>query len=56
MNVGELVTAVYGEGMDDGLRKQALEPFMDEVLRKLAADGMVGFELRKGVKNWFAIA
>lgn len=56
LTVPELVTKVYGEGMDEGLRKQALEPFMDEVLRKLAADGMVGFELRKGVKNWFAIA
>lgn len=55
LTVKELVTAVYGEQMKSELRELALEPFMDEVLRKLAEDGMVGFDLRGGVKRWFAI-
>ncbi|KAK3291289.1 beta-lactamase-like protein [Chaetomium fimeti] len=55
MTVRELVTAVYGASTDDGVRELALEPFMDEVLRKLAEDGMVGFDMRGGVKKWFAV-
>nr|UPG58735.1 phomoxanthone F [Diaporthe sp.] len=55
LTVKELVTAVYGGQMKSELRELALEPFMDEVLRKLAEDGMVGFDLRGGVKRWFAI-
>lgn len=55
MTVRELVTAVYGATMDDGVRELALEPFMDEVLRKLAEDGMVGFDMRGGSKKWFAV-
>ena len=51
MTVRELVTAVYGASMDDGVRELALEPFMDEVLRKLAEDGMVGFDMRGGSKS-----
>lgn len=56
LTVREVVTAVYGGQMTSGLRELALEPFMDEVLRKLAEDGMVGFDLRGGTKRWFAIA
>lgn len=33
-----------------------LEPFMEEVLRKLAEDGKVSFRVTKGVKTWFALA
>jgi glyoxylase-like metal-dependent hydrolase (beta-lactamase superfamily II) len=56
LTVKELVTAVYGASMDNGVRELALGPFMDEVLRKLAEDGMVGFEMRGGVKKWFVVA
>lgn len=56
LTVKELVTTVYGDQIDSGVRELALEPFMDEVLRKLAEDGMVGFEMRGGVKKWFAVA
>lgn len=55
MSVAELVTAIYGASVDEGLRQQALEPFIDEVCRKLAEDGLVGFQIRAGVKRWFAV-
>lgn len=55
LTVKDLVTAVYGAQMDAGVRELALEPFMDEVLRKLAEDGKVGFDMRGGVKKWFAV-
>jgi len=55
VTVKQLVTAIYGSDMDEGLRELALEPFMDEVLRKLAEDGSVAFEIRGGVKKWFVI-
>ncbi|KAK6858833.1 hypothetical protein PG995_004686 [Apiospora arundinis] len=51
LTVKELVTAVYGGQMATGVRELALEPFMDEVLRKLAEDGKVGFDMRGGVKK-----
>ncbi|QIW99254.1 hypothetical protein AMS68_004772 [Peltaster fructicola] len=54
--VQELVVAMYGIGLDDGVRQAALEPFTDEVLRKLAEDEKVAFEIRNGVRRWFAIA
>ncbi|KAI1854084.1 hypothetical protein JX265_003593 [Neoarthrinium moseri] len=55
LTVPELVTAIYGAKVDAGLRKQALEPFIQEVCQKLAEDGMVGFQTRAGIKRWFAI-
>ncbi|KAI3318558.1 putative metallo-beta-lactamase domain protein [Xylariaceae sp. AK1471] len=51
----DLVTTIHGAEVDEGVRKLALEPFMEEVLRKLAEDGDVAFEIRGGVKKWFAI-
>ncbi|KAI0121115.1 beta-lactamase-like protein [Xylariales sp. AK1849] len=56
LTVKELVTSIYGDQMNDGVREMALEPFMDEVLRKLAEDGKVGFDMRGGSKKWFAVA
>ena len=53
VTVKDLVTAMYGEKIDENLREKALEPFMDEALRKLAEDGQVAFEMRGGVKKWF---
>jgi len=55
VTIKKLVTAMYGEKMDEQLREKALEPFMDEVLRKLAEDGRVAFEMRGGEKKWFAV-
>lgn len=55
ITVKELVATIYGNGVDSSVKELALEPFMDEVLRKLAEDGVVAFEMRRGVKKWFAI-
>ena len=49
-----MVKIVHGPDVDATVREMALEPFMDEVLRKLAEDGTVAFEIRQGVKKWFA--
>ena len=42
--------------MDQGVRELALEPFVEEVLRKmeLAEDGRVACEMRVGMKKWGA--
>ncbi len=55
VTVGELTEAVYGDHLDQEVRELALEPFIDEVLRKLAEDGKVAFRVRNGVKQWFAL-
>nr|A0A411PQM3.1 RecName: Full=Atrochrysone carboxyl ACP thioesterase AgnL7; Short=ACTE; AltName: Full=Agnestins biosynthesis cluster protein L7 [Paecilomyces divaricatus]QBG38881.1 hydrolase [Paecilomyces divaricatus] len=55
LTVSELIDVVHGTQLDEQVRKMALEPFMDEVLRKLAEDGHVAFRVRKGVKTWFAL-
>ncbi|RHZ59793.1 metallo-beta-lactamase type thioesterase tpcB [Aspergillus thermomutatus] len=48
VTVKQLVTTMYGNGVGAGVRELALEPFIDEVLRKLAEDGAVAFEIRGG--------
>jgi glyoxylase-like metal-dependent hydrolase (beta-lactamase superfamily II) len=53
--VKEIVTVMYGEGMADEVRQMAIEPFMEEVLRKLSEDGKVAFTVRGGMKKWFQI-
>ena len=55
VTVGQLVVAIHGSELDERVRAVAVEPFMDEVLRKLAEDGRVAFELRTGEKKWFGI-
>ena len=55
VTVKELVTAMHGNGIDDQVRDMVLEPFMDEVLRKLAEEGRVAFEVRGGEKKWFGV-
>lgn len=49
----ELVVLVHGGGLDEIMSAMILEPFIDEVLRKLAGDGKVGFELSIRRKKWF---
>ena len=55
VTVRQLVSAMYGEQLDDQVREKAIEPFTDEVLRKLAGDGKVAFELKAGQRKWFAL-
>ncbi|KAK4977328.1 hypothetical protein LTR66_005130 [Elasticomyces elasticus] len=52
--IKDVVSQIYGESMDQPTRTLTLEPFIDEVLRKLAGDGKVGFEMRAGKKQWYA--
>lgn len=55
VTVKDLVTVMYGDQLDDQVREQAVEPFTAEVLRKLAGDGKVAFELKAGQRRWFSI-
>ena len=55
MTVKQLVTAIYGGTLDEQVREMAVEPFTDEVLRKLAGDCKVAFEVKAGQKKWFTI-
>lgn len=57
VTVKEIVTEIYGESLDESMRTLALEPFVDEVLRKLAGDCRVGFQVRRGEKErkWYAV-
>lgn len=55
VTLAELVTAMHGDRLDPQVRKLAVEPFMEEVLTKLAQDGKVAFEIRGGVKRWFGL-
>jgi hypothetical protein len=55
VTVTQLVTAIYGRELDDQVRTMAIEPFLEEVLRKLAEDGKVAFEVKGGEKKWFII-
>lgn len=53
--VSEVVTQIYGTAVDEMTRSMALEPFLDEVLRKLAGDFKVAFKIRAGKKQWYLI-
>lgn len=53
--VEEVVTGIYGSSIDQTTKVLALEPFIDEVLRKLASDNKVGFEIRSGRKKWYPV-
>lgn len=57
VTVREIVTEIYGESLDKSMRTLALEPFIDEVLRKLAGDCRVGFQVRRGERErkWYAV-
>lgn len=51
----ELVTCMYGEGLDDEVRQLAILPFTEEVLRKLVEDARVGFEVREGKRKYYTM-
>jgi glyoxylase-like metal-dependent hydrolase (beta-lactamase superfamily II) len=55
LTVKQLVTAMHGSELDGKMREMALEPFTAEILKKLAEDGRVAFELRRGEKKWFVV-
>ncbi|KAL8243606.1 hypothetical protein R6Q59_009864 [Mikania micrantha] len=55
VTITELVAEIYGQALNMETRVLALEPFIDEVLRKLAGDGKVGFEVRAGKRKWFTM-
>ncbi|EFY97791.1 Beta-lactamase-like protein [Metarhizium robertsii ARSEF 23] len=55
ITIQDLVTEIYGEALEESTRTLALEPFIDEVLRKLAGDCRVAFEIRGGKKKWYSV-
>jgi len=55
VTVKELVDMMHGDGLDPEVRQMAIEPFVGEILNKLAQDGKVAFEIRQREKRWFAI-
>ncbi|KAF3763007.1 hypothetical protein M406DRAFT_356899 [Cryphonectria parasitica EP155] len=55
VTVQQLVSAMHGEKLDAQVRSMAVEPFTEEVLKKLSQDGKVAFEVRGGQKRWYGI-
>ncbi|KAI0127008.1 putative metallo-beta-lactamase domain protein [Xylariales sp. AK1849] len=55
VTVKELVSAMHGDDLDLQVRLMAVEPFTEEVLKKLAEDGKVAFEIRGREKKWYSI-
>lgn len=53
--VSDIVTEIYGQSVEESTRTLALGPFIDEVLRKLAGDSKVAFEMRGRKKKWFSV-
>ncbi|KAK8050744.1 hypothetical protein PG994_012474 [Apiospora phragmitis] len=56
VTVKQLVTEMHGDELDPQVRTMAVEPLMEEVLRKLAEDGKVAFQLQRGERRWYAIS
>ncbi|KAJ9605945.1 hypothetical protein H2200_009794 [Cladophialophora chaetospira] len=56
VTIKDLVSEIYGYTIHEETRTLALEPFIDEVLRKLAVDGKVAFERRGSLKKWYSVA
>ncbi|KAF2017034.1 Metallo-hydrolase/oxidoreductase [Aaosphaeria arxii CBS 175.79] len=55
VTVKQLVTSLHGAELDPQVREMAIEPLMEEVLKKLAGDGKVAFEIRQKERRWFSI-
>jgi glyoxylase-like metal-dependent hydrolase (beta-lactamase superfamily II) len=53
--VKQLVASMYGDELDEQVRLLAVETITQEVLRKLAEDGMVALEMRGGERKWFSL-
>ncbi|KAG8527865.1 uncharacterized protein KY384_006781 [Bacidia gigantensis] len=52
LSIRELVFAMHGD-VPEEMFESAMEPFMTEVLWKLAEDRKVGFEMFRGNRRWF---
>ncbi|KAF2648484.1 putative metallo-beta-lactamase domain protein [Lophiostoma macrostomum CBS 122681] len=50
-----LVIEMHGRDLNPETRELALQPFIEEILKKLAEDSRVAFELRQGEKKWFVV-
>lgn len=55
LSVRDVVEDMYGNKLDESTRTLALEPFVGEVLSKLAGDGKVAFEVRQKQRKWFLL-
>ncbi|KAL9086663.1 MAG: hypothetical protein Q9165_006982 [Trypethelium subeluteriae] len=55
ITVTKLVDELYGTNLDEQTKTLALRPLMEEILRKLAGDGLVAFEMRRREKRWFSL-
>lgn len=55
VTVRQLVDSMYGTDLESRVKEVAIEPAILQLLRKLAADGKVAFEIRGGIRKWFAI-
>ncbi|KAF4553279.1 Lactamase-like protein 2 [Elsinoe fawcettii] len=55
LTLKELVSKMHGGHLDPVVAEKAIEPFTDEILRKLAGDGLVAFQMRRGEKRWIAL-
>ena len=47
--------AIHGDEVYAEVRRLAIVPFIEEILRKLAEDGRVTFEIRAEQKKWFFV-
>lgn len=56
MTTKEVVQKMHGQKLDPRVAALAIEPLTEEVLKKLAGDGKVAFQLRAGEKKWFAVS
>ncbi|OAQ60745.1 beta-lactamase-like protein [Pochonia chlamydosporia 170] len=54
-SVGDVVMQIYGTAVTKETRELALEPFINEVLCKLAGDLKIAFQIRGGTKKWYSI-
>jgi glyoxylase-like metal-dependent hydrolase (beta-lactamase superfamily II) len=55
VTVKQLVSTMHGDSVNESIKELALEPFTEEILRKLAEDGNVAFEIRAGIRKWFVV-
>jgi glyoxylase-like metal-dependent hydrolase (beta-lactamase superfamily II) len=54
-SVGDVVLQIYGTAVSKETRAAALEPFINEVLCKLAGDFKIAFQFHDGTKKWYFI-
>ena len=55
LTVQKIFMAIHGDEVYAEVRRLAIVPFIEEILRKLAEDGRVTFEIRAEQKKWFFV-